>query len=177
MTLVPFFKSFPNSESVDSLVLSKSFNKMTIQSKGHSKTTTISATSKTSTFAPVHKICEHIDSTLAAMLLIERDALTSVLERPPCTGNGDELIDVSCGKEGDSPCIFIGEKGDSPFLRDECTSFDDDTASTASFSDSSYEDDKRVSFADALVSDVWERPRTQPEEVSKLFFSSEETQR
>jgi hypothetical protein len=111
------------------------------------------------------------------MLLIERDALTSVLERPPCTGNGDELIDVSCGKDGDSPCIFIGKKGDSPFLRKECTSFDDDTVSTASLSDSSYEDDKRVSFADTLVSDVWERPRTPPEEVSKLFFSSEETQR
>jgi hypothetical protein len=111
------------------------------------------------------------------MLLIERDALTTVLERPPCTGNGDELIDISCGKDCESPCIFVGERGDSPFLRKECTSFDDDTCSTASLSDSSLEDDKRVSFADTLVSDVWERPRTPPEEVSKLFFSSEETQR
>ena len=58
---------------------------------------------------------------------------------------------------------------------------DDDTASTASLSDSSLDssldDEKRVSFADTLVSHVWERPRTPPEDVSKLFFSSEETSR
>jgi hypothetical protein len=44
-------------------------------------------------------------------------------------------------------------------------------------SDSSLDDEKRVSFAETLVSDVWERPRTPPEDVSKLFFSSEETSR
>lgn len=112
------------------------------------------------------------------MLLIERDALDCVLTRPPCTGNGDELIDVSCGKDCESPCIILGEKGDLQLQRQEFASFDDDTVSTASLSsDSSLDDDKRVSFADALVSDVWERPRTPPEEVSKLFFSSEETSR
>lgn len=112
------------------------------------------------------------------MLLIEREALDCVLTRPPCTGNGDELIDVSCGscgKDGDSPCIFVGEKGQIPYKREEFASFDDDTVSTASLS--SLDDDKQVSFADALVSDVWERPRTPPEDVSLLYFSSEETSR
>lgn len=113
------------------------------------------------------------------MLLIEKETvLNTVCNRPPCTGPGDELIDVSCGKDSDSPCIFIGEKGGIPFSREECTSFsDDETCSTASMSDSSLDDEKRVSFADALVSDVWERPRTPPEDVGKLFFSSEETSR
>ncbi len=108
------------------------------------------------------------------MLLIEKETvLSTVCNRPPCPGTGDELINVSCVKDGESPCIFIGEKGGLPFAEFS----DDDTASTASMSDSSLDDEKRVSFAETLVSDVWERPRTPPEDVSKLFFSSEETSR
>ena len=56
---------------------------------------------------------------------------------------------------------------------------DDDTASTGSMSsDSLYEDQqRRVSFADDLVTDVWTRPFTPREQVSDLFYSTEETTR
>lgn len=125
------------------------------------------------TRAQAHKFYEH---RAATMLLIEKETvLNTVCHRPPCPGTGDELINVSCVKDGESPCIFIGEKGAFAEFSD------DDTASTASLSDSSLDssldDEKRVSFADTLVSHVWERPRTPPEDVSKLFFSSEETSR
>jgi hypothetical protein len=58
-------------------------------------------------------------------------------------------------------------------------SFDDDcTVTTASSSAaSSLDDDKRVTFADSLVTEVLFRPRTPREEISNLFYSCEETQR
>lgn len=64
--------------------------------------------------------------------------------------------------------------------------FDDDdddsvfTASTASFSDSDSECgsiERRVSFADDLVTDEWVRPFTPKEELPQLFYTNEETQR
>jgi len=50
------------------------------------------------------------------------------------------------------------------------------TLSTASLSDES-EMERRVSFADDIVSEEWTRPYTPKEEVSNLFYSTEETQR
>merc|ERR1719378_1360705 len=40
----------------------------------------------------------------------------------------------------------------------------------------SVEDDRKVSFSTELVTDVWTRERTLPEDVPKLFYSSSETQ-
>jgi len=40
----------------------------------------------------------------------------------------------------------------------------------------SVEDDRKVSFSTELVTDVWTRERTLPEDVPKLFYSSLETQ-
>ena len=121
---------------------------------------------------------------------IEREALLCVLTQPPCLDDGDEYVNVSCGKDDESPCIFVGDKGESEsadFLVEKlrrptrCESFDsldDDTVTTASSSSaSSCGDDKRVSFAEQLVTDVWERPRTPPELVPTLFFSASETTR
>lgn len=60
------------------------------------------------------------------------------------------------------------------------TSDDEDsifTLSTASISDSDSELDRRVSFSEDLVTEVWTRPFTPKEEVANLFYSTEETQR
>lgn len=57
---------------------------------------------------------------------------------------------------------------------------DDDsifTISTASLSDTDSEIQRRVSFAEDLVSEEWTRPFTPKDEVSSLFYSTEETQR
>jgi hypothetical protein len=59
---------------------------------------------------------------------------------------------------------------------------DDDTLSTSSLStedstDDSCEIERRVSFAEDLVSDEWTRPYTPKEEISALFYSTEETSR
>jgi uncharacterized UBP type Zn finger protein len=51
------------------------------------------------------------------------------------------------------------------------------TLSTASLSDSDSEVERSVSFADDVVTEEWTRPYTPKEEVSKLFYSTEETQR
>jgi hypothetical protein len=64
-------------------------------------------------------------------------------------------------------------------------STDDWTVSTASSSDeydvssgcSSSSRKAVVTFSDELVSQVWTRPRTPTEDVRKLFYSSEDTQR
>ena len=56
---------------------------------------------------------------------------------------------------------------------------DDDsvyTNSTASLSLDS-DDDKRVSFADPLVTEVWTREYTSNDEISRLYYTAEETQR
>lgn len=64
------------------------------------------------------------------------------------------------------------------------TAPEDDTASvTTSSTFSSSDDDssaytaRRVCFADQLVTDVWTRPRTPREDLSALYYSSDETQR
>ena len=59
------------------------------------------------------------------------------------------------------------------------TSIDDDTASTGSLSDNSSEgyQEKRVSFTEDLVTDVWTRPFTPRQDVPSLFYSTEETSR
>jgi hypothetical protein len=65
-------------------------------------------------------------------------------------------------------------------LRHSLSSDDEDsvfTLSTASLSDTDSEFDRRVSFADDMVTEVWTRPYTPKEDVSKLYYSTEETQR
>jgi hypothetical protein len=54
---------------------------------------------------------------------------------------------------------------------------DDFTVSTTSLSDTDSEAERSVSFAEELVTDEWTRPYTPREEVTKLFYSTEETQR
>jgi len=55
---------------------------------------------------------------------------------------------------------------------------EDDSSSVSSFSSNSEErQGKSVRFSDPLVSHVFTRPRTRPEDVRALFYSYEETQR
>jgi hypothetical protein len=111
---------------------------------------------------------------------VEREALLRVLSRvpsgpssrcePPITDDGEfVLVDI--------PKPFMGEDCYTKSL-----TYDDDqslcTLSTDSLStDSSYSIERRVTFATPLVTDEWVRPWTPREEVSNLFYSTEETQR
>lgn len=112
---------------------------------------------------------------------IEREALLTVLRQPPsnssrgCPYDDDEeeCVSTSCEK-GDGDYIFL-EAPKEPYKSYATQySFDDDSVTTASTSDL---DEKRVSFADSVVTCVWERPRTSREEMSVLFYSCEDTQR
>ena len=64
-------------------------------------------------------------------------------------------------------------------VEDDVVSVESDclTLSTASLSDDAESLDCRVSFSEELVTDVWERPPTQIEEIPDLFYSKEETDR
>jgi hypothetical protein len=66
-------------------------------------------------------------------------------------------------------------------LQDCCYNDSDDcsvsTSSTFPFSDTSISDDdvvRRVSFANELVSEVVTRPRTPVQDISQLYYSTEE---
>lgn len=89
---------------------------------------------------------------------VEREALLQVLERPP----------------QQSPLQ------DSCYCIEHCYNDNDDcsvsTSSTLPFSDISDDDvvRSRVSFADELVSQVVTRPRTPIQEISQLYYSTEE---
>jgi len=54
---------------------------------------------------------------------------------------------------------------------------DDDTLSTASLSDCGSEVTRTVSFHEELVTEVYTRPFTPPEQVEELYYSQEETSR
>lgn len=51
------------------------------------------------------------------------------------------------------------------------------TTTTSSFSESDTDLDRRVTFADDLVSDVWTRPYSNKEDIERLYYSNEDTQR
>jgi hypothetical protein len=112
---------------------------------------------------------------------VEREALLRVLERPalhtPILPPSDFLV-VDYGN-------LLSNSGDDGVekLRPATAEDDEDsvyTLSTASFSDTDSEDaglEKRVSFADELVTDEWIRPYTAKEDLPLLFYTTDETQR
>jgi hypothetical protein len=113
---------------------------------------------------------------------VEREALLRVISRAP------SLPSFSKGKRIEEDEFVIVElpetKQEFPFLIDNTT--DDDQASVCSLSTSSVttastsddeEERPRVSFATGFVTDVWTRERTPLEDVSLLFYSSQETQK
>lgn len=115
---------------------------------------------------------------------VEREALLCVLSRAP-SGPSSPCIGPTISDDGefvfvDIPKPLMGEDFYSKSLRGS-TSEDDQslcTLSTDSLStDSADSHEKRVTFAAPLVTEEWSRPWTPREEVSKLFYSTEETQR
>ena len=116
---------------------------------------------------------------------VEREALLRVLTREPSwplspcdhtsiTDDGEfVLVDI--------PKPFMGEVYYDKGLRGPTC--DDDqslcTLSTDSLSTASSDDslERRVTFATPLVTDEWTRPWTPREEISNLFYSTEDTQR
>jgi hypothetical protein len=107
----------------------------------------------------------------------EQDVLLRVLERPTAHSPLETTFSTD-----DSYCLSFRKQ---PFFSDVenlrgCTCDDDDsifTASTDSLSDTDSELDRRVSFADDLVTEEWTRPFTPKEEVNNLFYSSDDTAR
>jgi hypothetical protein len=63
------------------------------------------------------------------------------------------------------------------FTDDEDDSVYTTSSSTGSFSSDVDSFDRKVSFADDIVTDVWERPFTDKEEIASLYYSNDETQR
>lgn len=122
---------------------------------------------------------------------IERDALLCVLSngplQPPLQAQQAPGVDKPIGDDSSSlPCAWVVSTGDSvPNLRiptvEKTESFDDDctvsTAASSLSSDSLELDERRVTFAEPLVTDVRTRPRTKREEVPNLFYSCGETAR
>jgi len=100
-------------------------------------------------------------------------ATTSLSSKPcnPCIRDEDEfvIVDSVPTKEFYSDLI-PGSTGDDD-LASLCTL---STSSESSCDVSTVE--RRVTFATQLVSDVWTREKTLPEDVSNLYYSSLETQ-
>jgi hypothetical protein len=107
---------------------------------------------------------------------VEREALLRLLASKPTTATTlstttdcyPEYQYVSIQKPAFSTVCVPGR------IRD-----DDDsvyTNSTASLS-SDADDDRRVSFADPLVTEVWTREYTSKDEICGLYYSTEQTQR
>jgi uncharacterized UBP type Zn finger protein len=118
---------------------------------------------------------------------VEQEALLRVLERPlphqhsqpnlsqshPPSSEGDEYVLVDFSNTFKSNDCAVEKLRHSTY-DDEDSVF---TLSTASLSDSDSEVERSVSFAEDVVTEEWTRPYTPKEEVSKLFYSTEETQR
>jgi len=116
-------------------------------------------------------------------IMIERNSPLRVIDTSSPQGSSGSSLEHSISVVEDDFVVVDYTPHCSSFpvgkLRSS-TSIDDDTASTGSLSsDNSSEgyQDKRVSFTEDLVSDVWTRPFTPRQEVSSLFYSTEETSR
>ena len=104
-------------------------------------------------------------------IIIERNALLTVLSRTPLHQphrfhahpiEDDEWVEVSYPKEQPSSSV---------------ESYDDDCCSLSSTDCSTLSNDRRVSFADSLVTEIKECPRTPIEDVPSLFYSTEQLSR
>jgi len=110
--------------------------------------------------AVVVSCCNELEFLDLETQLLSSNAPTHHL--PLCTKEEDDLC---CPQEEDSFDNFYYGK-----------ETDDDSSSISSYSCISA-DEKKVTFADTLVSNVWTRPRTPVEDCKTLFYTYEETQR
>jgi hypothetical protein len=111
---------------------------------------------------------------------VEQEVLLRVLEPPSTRYSLDSSI------QDDDGFLLVDFRN--PLSHDLCSvgkiraeSYDDDdsifTLSTASISDTDSEIERRVSFAEDLVTDEWTRPYTPKELIPTLYYSPEETSR
>lgn len=124
---------------------------------------------------------------------VEREALLRVISRAPSAPSSSSCWPfISTDKDEDEFVIIEIPNKPHEFFYDlipESTDAqenpDDDVASLCTLSSdsvSSYSNDtindcdRRVSFATDLVTDVWTREKTLPEDVPSLYYSSLETQ-
>lgn len=99
---------------------------------------------------------------------------TSLYSKPcnPCIRDEDEFVIVDSVPTKDFYSDFLpGSTGDDD-LASLCTL---STSSISSFDESS-SNERRVTFATQLVTDVWTRERTPSKDVSNLYYSAVETQ-
>lgn len=128
---------------------------------------------------------------------VEREALLRVIQRARTNSSFDEPISIddepiSIADEEDyllvdfrKPAILkIAPTSTRPLVESLPYTLSDDessvfTLSTASISDADSSEliERRVSFAEELVTEEWTREYTPKEEISNLFYSTEETQR
>ena len=102
---------------------------------------------------------------------VEREALLRVLERPPqSTALTEDFLLVDCGNLIDSNAQKARTDDDSVFTLSTASSFSDTDSEPE-------EEERRVSFAEELVTDEWTRPFTAKEDLHQLFYTTEETQR
>ena len=109
---------------------------------------------------------------------IEREALLRLLSAPPST----PLLERSIGRRDECYRIEF-TKPDCP-LEKPSSPRDDDSVSTATTACSSDSDDeiledfdRRVSFAQPLVTEEWTREYTPKDEIASLYYSTEEISR
>lgn len=114
---------------------------------------------------------------------VEREALLRVLSRAPSASSSP--CEAQIPDDGEFVLVDIPK----PFYEDDCyvknlpeSTYDDDRSFCTLSTDSSSTDssdclERRVTFATPLVTDEWVRPWTPREEISNLFYSTEETQR
>ena len=115
---------------------------------------------------------------------VEQEALIALETQPwPQSASGrDECLSRQCPKQPLrvitspqgclSPLVEKSRLISSSFADDEDSVY---TSSTASFSDADSDFDRRVTFAEDLVTEVWERPYTEKEDISTLYYSNDET--
>lgn len=116
---------------------------------------------------------------------IEREALISVINTRP-TWPSSSCEGPSITYDDEFVLVNLPAKSDYQHLCPEllrCSSYSDEdslcTSSTLSCfsSDDSISTDRKVFFAPSIVTDEWTRPFTPREDVSSLYYSSEDTNR
>ena len=117
---------------------------------------------------------------------LEQETILRVLEHPQCLERRlpeNDSSPVSSNLPQSSRELFgdlsiVDIRKSSSHVEDvPSLTSDDDTLSTASMSSDEESLDRRVSFCDEIVTEVWSRPFTEKDDIPKLYYSSEDTAR
>ncbi len=104
---------------------------------------------------------------------LERQPSRSAFDKPASSQDGFIIVDFRKPLHSREDAL-VERAAERSMCDDEDSVF---TLSTASLSDTDSELERRVSFADDLVTEEWTRPATPKEEIPRLFYTTEETQR